>query len=87
MVTQTVSHELAEIALDRASGAGFENFFQAFYPALTGTSFIPLGGTGDGGADAFSSTSVYSSGKPNVYYQASTQSIKLSVTDSKSELL
>ena len=50
---QTVDYRLVEIALEHVAGSDFEKFFHAFYPALAGVQFVPLGGVHDGGADAF----------------------------------
>ena len=69
---QTVNHKLVEIALERTNGTDFEDFFQAFYPAVAGIEFVPLGGTHDGGADAFQGDGLFG-GKPGIFYQASTQ--------------
>ena len=68
----TINYKVAELALEHVNGSDFELFFQAFYPALTGINFVPLGGTGDGGADAFQAEDLFC-GQPNVFYQASTQ--------------
>lgn len=72
---QTVNHKRAEIALERTSGNDFENFFQAFYPTVIGIDFVPLGGTHDGGADAFQADELFECGpdKPSVFFQATTQ--------------
>ena len=69
---QTVDHKLVEIALERTNGTDFEDFFQAFYPAVAGIEFVPLGGTHDGGGDAFQGEGLFG-GKPGIFYQASTQ--------------
>jgi len=65
----------AEIALEHTNGADFERFFQAFYPALAGIDFVPLGGVHDGGADAFQGECVLGgkSGRPGTFYQATIQ--------------
>jgi len=67
--------KLATIALDHAKGSDFEDFFHAFYPALAGTDFIPLGGTHDGGADAFLDDRLYETkgGRVGTFYQATIQ--------------
>ena len=73
---ETIDHNLIEIALERVNGEDFERFFQAFYPALTDVDFVPLGGTHDGGADAFWGEAVFESkadGQNKVFYQATTQ--------------
>ena len=70
-----VNLQLVEIALEHVTGTDFEKFFQAFYPALAGIDFIPLGGVHDGGADAFQSEKLLEGrdGRPNTFYQASIQ--------------
>ena len=42
---------VADMAIDRADGLAFEKFAGAFMAALIGVSYVPLGGTADGGAD------------------------------------
>ena len=68
-----VNLKLAEVALKYVEGTAFERFFHAFYPALAGIEFVPLGGTHDGGADAFQDNAVYEAGsqRPGTFYQAS----------------
>ncbi|MDE0264782.1 MAG: hypothetical protein OXJ37_20435 [Bryobacterales bacterium] len=70
-----VDQRLAQIALERTNGSSFEEFFKSFYPAIVGTTFVPLGGMHDGGADAFESTDLYENPdqRPLVFYQASIQ--------------
>lgn len=68
---KTIDHQLAEIALQRVDGDSFEKFSQAFFGALSGTSFVPLGGTHDGGAEAFSESGIFEDGRPNHFWQAS----------------
>jgi hypothetical protein len=51
--TMAINHELVPIALQHADGGEFENFANAFFSALLGVDFVPLGGMHDGGADAF----------------------------------
>jgi hypothetical protein len=60
-------------ALSKANGNHFEAFFKEFMSAIRGETFIPLGGTHDGGADAFSGERIYESKKAGVFYQASIQ--------------
>lgn len=55
----TINHHLVEIALGRADPTSFEKFCQAFFAALTGTEFVPLGGHHDGGAEAFDEPGVF----------------------------
>ena len=70
---QVVDHKLVEIALEHTSGTEFERFFHAFYPAIAGIDFVPLGGVHDGGADAFLAEAIYIRGnnRPDTFYQAS----------------
>ena len=63
----------AGIALEHTSGSSFEDFVNAFMPAMVGEAFVPLGGTKDGGADAFLDSGLFQSGMPTVFYQASTE--------------
>ena len=73
---ETIDHNLIEVALERINGEDFERFVQVFYPALTEVDFVPLGGTHDGGADAFWGEGVFETkddDKNKVYYQATTQ--------------
>lgn len=69
---QSVNHQLVSLALERVDGTTFENFFHAFYSSLTGIQFIPLGGTHDGGADAFHGDRIFE-GRAGVFYQATTE--------------
>ena len=61
--------------MEYVEGTAFENFFNAFYPALAGIEFVPLGGYHDGGADGFLDNAVYEAEnqKPGGFYQASTE--------------
>ena len=68
---ETLNHKLVELALERVSGSAFEDFFQAFYAAVVGAEFIPLGGVHDGGADAFLDAGLFSEIRPSYFYQAS----------------
>jgi hypothetical protein len=70
----TISTELVSIALDKVEGSTFERFVNDFFPSISGSEFMPLGGVGDGGADAFGGDPVYEKGgAPTVFYQASVQ--------------
>jgi hypothetical protein len=51
MATKGVNLEIAAVALDRVNGHAFELFAKALFAAILGADFVPLGGTGDGGAD------------------------------------
>jgi hypothetical protein len=70
---QTVNFKRAEIALEHVHGIDFEHFFQAFYPALAGIDFLPLGGHQDGGADAIQGETVFEGSRTRAatFYQAS----------------
>lgn len=63
------------IALERVEGTAFEDFVNAFYPAISGTEFVPLGGVHDGGADAFIGLKVWEvkASKAGTFVQASVQ--------------
>jgi hypothetical protein len=61
------------IALDKTEGFPFERFAIAFYAALSGAAFVPLGGVKDGGADARDGTLYEDNARPETYYQASTE--------------
>jgi hypothetical protein len=67
---EMIHHELIQIALNRVEGHQFERFVNAFYPAIAGTSFIPLGGVKDGGADGCEE-SIYEDDHGSTFYQAS----------------
>lgn len=68
-----INNTVAELALDRASGHAFEAFFKAFFSAIYGDGFVPVGGTKDGGADAFSDHAFERQGKADQFFQASIQ--------------
>jgi hypothetical protein len=74
-VMQTVNVKLAEISLEHTTASDFERFFHAFYPALAGIDFVPLGGIHDGGADAFQGDGLLEgrTARAGTYYQATTQ--------------
>lgn len=65
--------DVVKIALDKAEGFPFERFANAFYGPLIGTSFVPLGGTKDGGADARDGTLYEDGTRSEHYYQASVE--------------
>ncbi len=70
----TTHPDLVAVALDHVEGFAFERFVNAFFPSIIGASFIPLGGTKDGGADAFGGDAVHEqAGSPRLFYQASVQ--------------
>jgi hypothetical protein len=73
-MAQLVDSDLITIALQRVEGTPFERFVNAFYPAVSGSSYVPLGGIHDGGADGFSDTSISEvSGKVGAFLQSSVQ--------------
>lgn len=66
--------DLVTIALERVEGTAFEKFVNAFYPAVAGLEYIPLGGMHDGGADGFFDSGLSEArGKKGAFLQASTQ--------------
>lgn len=67
-----IDSRLTEIAMEYVDGSAFELFFRAFGAEVFGTTFIPLGGIHDGGADAFETDPIYA-GRPTHFYQASTE--------------
>jgi hypothetical protein len=73
MSDDTIHAELIEVGLQKVPGADFEKFVNAFYPAIAGVKFVPLGGTKDGGADAMLEHSTWADAEPGVFYQASVQ--------------
>jgi hypothetical protein len=71
---EPVHPTLVEAALDQVSGSAFEDFVNAFYPAISGFEYVPLGGNKDGGADGFQDEPVHEeSAHPNRFLQASIQ--------------
>lgn len=72
MESESVNYELANLALEKVEGNLFEKFANAYFPSLAGVEFVPLGGMGDGGADALNSTDLWKDKrKPTFFYQAS----------------
>lgn len=71
MGLETINIEHIFIALERVDGNNFESFFHSFYPSFAGEEFIPLGGTKDGGADAFQGEKLFEGKQTGSYYQAS----------------
>ena len=53
------------------NSSDFEKFIQAFYSAIFGKNYIPLGGSGDGGADGWLSSSIFENRERNHFLQAS----------------
>ncbi|CAN7264797.1 hypothetical protein [Mesorhizobium sp. LjRoot246] len=71
MTTQTIDFRAVELALEHVKPNDFEQFAQAFYSATQGSSFVPLGGTHDGGAEGFDVESLFSEERPGRFMQAS----------------
>ncbi len=46
MTAEPVHPDLVRIALDKVEGTEFERFVNAFYPAISGSSFVPWAGSG-----------------------------------------
>ncbi|MEV6958703.1 hypothetical protein AB0M97_05780 [Streptomyces sp. NPDC051207] len=70
-MAERIHGDVVRIALDKAEGFPFERFAVAFYSALMGASFVPMGGVKDGGADARDGNIYADSGRSETYYQAS----------------
>jgi hypothetical protein len=71
MSYRTVDPQHVELALQRVDGVTFEKFSQSFFGAIQGTSYVPLGGMHDGGAEGFELASVFEDERPNRFMQAS----------------
>ena len=67
----TVDLKQCSLAIDMCDPGSFENFVQAFHAAIVGSSFNPLGGFHDGGADGFEDRVFESETKASVFLQAS----------------
>lgn len=73
-MVQPVYADLVTVALERVEGNPFERFVNAFYPAVAGVTYVPLGGTHDGGADGLFDLGLSEvRGKQSAFLQASTQ--------------
>lgn len=71
---QAITSDLVTVALERVAGTPFEDFVNAFYPAISGSSYVPLGGLKDGGADGFFDSGLSEvRGKQGAFLQASIQ--------------
>lgn len=68
---QTIDHRLIEVALERTQAHDFEKFVQAFFSAIFGSQYVPLGGIHDGGADGWLTSSTYGDSKNQNFIQAS----------------
>lgn len=67
----TYSSDVIHIALAAAEGFPFERFAQDLQSTLSGASFVPAGGTSDGGADGVFAGLLENSGRPTSFFQAS----------------
>ncbi|WP_228489078.1 hypothetical protein [Raineyella fluvialis] len=74
MSLEPIHPDLLKVALDRADGNSFELFVNQLYPAIAGSTFAPLGGMKDGGADAYETPVYEDATRPNRFYQASIES-------------
>ncbi|SKA80793.1 hypothetical protein SAMN06295879_0243 [Agreia bicolorata] len=63
--------DVIRIALSSAEGFPFEHFAQELHAHLTGSEFVPTGGTSDGGADGVLAGLYENSTKPTSFFQAS----------------
>src|ERR1035437_9192701 len=67
-----VDPQVLAVALDRVSGNTFEEFVNELQAALVGSDYVPVGGTGDGGADGYVADHLRSDSKrPGHYLQTS----------------
>src|SRR5207249_235264 len=74
MAVETINPDLVTISLERVEGTPFERFVNAFYPAISGVEYVPLGGLHDGGADAMFAESIKEArGPQGAFLQASVQ--------------
>ncbi len=71
---ETINAKLVEIALSEIDPTQFERFSQSFYSAIFGTTFVPLGGLHDGGADGFIEPELFVTDTQVHFLQASKQS-------------
>ncbi|MEM6275147.1 MAG: hypothetical protein AAF735_07895 [Myxococcota bacterium] len=73
-MTNNVTPDHVEVALDKTSGAAFELFAQVFMGQIVGTDFVPLGGIHDGGADgAIEAEGIFEGQRAGVFMQATRQ--------------
>ncbi|MCF4125688.1 hypothetical protein [Methylobacterium sp. SyP6R] len=68
---QTVNNRLCGNAVDMCDFSAFEQFVQTFHGSLLGTTFVPLGGMHDGGADGFVEQIFESKARAGTFLQAS----------------
>lgn len=73
MAPSTINSRLVQVALVDVEPAGFERFGQAFFGALSGKAFVPLGGVKDGGGDGFFEPELFEDAKAVHFLQISKQ--------------
>ncbi len=66
-----IDQKLCGIAIDQCDTSAFEEFVQAFHAALVGSTFVPLGGMHDGGADGFEERVFETATRASTFLQAS----------------
>ena len=67
----TIDLQSCGIAIDYCEPMPFEHFVQAFHAEMVGSSFVPLGGVHDGGADGFEDAIFEGETRPTSFLQAS----------------
>jgi hypothetical protein len=70
---QPVNGKHVQIALEEVDTANFEYFGQAFYGALIGQQFVPLGGMHDGGGEGYFEPELYEEPRATHFLQVSKQ--------------
>lgn len=71
-MAQDIHPDVVRVALDNATGFGFEAFANQLFSSLLGAGYIPLGGVKDGGAEGFCEEEIYEvEGRPDRFFQAS----------------
>lgn len=73
MASLTVNPKLVPIGLAEVDTIGFERFGQAFYGALMGRAFVPLGGMHDGGAEGYLEPELFEDQAARQFLQVSKQ--------------
>jgi hypothetical protein len=73
MALEPLNLKLVPIALSASDTGDFERFGQAFYAALSGRAFIPLGGMHDGGAEGFLEPELFGDNAAHHFLQISKQ--------------
>lgn len=71
MAREVYPTEVIQIALGAAEGFPFERFSQELHSNLTGSEFVPTGGSSDGGADGILAGLHEGSSRPTSFFQAS----------------